>query len=110
MCHKGCFEEGKGEVQLGGGQVTDCGRKAQGRQLSGGRFLEEIPFQELKIINNAENLLKSKRLWPFLSGTSTALRESRGLAATIAGPGKAQHPHTLLVFSEHFLFVFIELN
>jgi hypothetical protein len=42
---------GGGRVHLGRELAADCGRKEQ----KGGRFPGEIPFQELKILNNVEN-------------------------------------------------------
>ena len=61
---------------------------ATGRPFSCGRFPGEVPFQELKILNNVQNFEKSKRLWTILSGNSTALKETRWLATTNPDPGK----------------------
>lgn len=44
-----------GGVQLGGELAADWEARTKGRQLSCGRFPGEIPFQELKILNNVEN-------------------------------------------------------
>ena len=74
-------EEG---VQLVGELAGDSG----GRRFSCGRFPGEVPFQELKILHNVQNFEKSKRLWTFLSGNSTVLKETRWLATTNPDPGK----------------------
>lgn len=48
-----------GGAQLGGELAADWEERTKGRQLSCGRFPGEIPFQELKILNNVENFLKN---------------------------------------------------
>lgn len=90
---------GRRKVQLLGELAAECGR-ANGKGLSCGRFPGEVPFQELKILNNVQNFEKSKRSWTFLSGNSTTLKETRWLATTIPDPGKAQQPHILPIFTE----------
>lgn len=117
------WEEPQGTLWGGGGGAAGWGaghrlweENMHGKQLSCGRFPGEIPFQELKILNNNKNFKKSKRLWTFLSGNSAALRETRWLAMTIPDPRKTQHPHTHLVFSEltcslvESIYFLIEMN